>query len=104
MAGRHAVLEAGVEAAALGQADWCRSCDRLRYRGDMRWLVDLYACRACLGEGVGTPALWIDPWDDDTSAAALIPIFASVPLVKGAALDLRKDEAEAREMLTAYGL
>lgn len=57
------IVEAGIAASAKGEADWCPSCDTLRYRGDMRWLFDVYACRACLGPGVGEPALWVDPWD-----------------------------------------
>lgn len=58
------IVEAGIDAAARGQADWCRGCGKLRYRHDMRWLVDVYACRACLGAGVGQPAVWLDPWTD----------------------------------------
>ncbi|UJQ86600.1 hypothetical protein SEA_PENGUINLOVER67_78 [Mycobacterium phage PenguinLover67] len=53
MAGRDYVLEAGTEAAAAGQADLCLGCGKLRYRRDMRWLLDLYRCRECIPTKAG---------------------------------------------------
>lgn len=50
MAGRDYVLEAGIEAARAGSADWCQGCGKLRYRRDMGWLLDLYRCRECLAD------------------------------------------------------
>ncbi|QGH75326.1 hypothetical protein I5G61_gp78 [Mycobacterium phage Quesadilla] len=90
MAGRDAELEAGIDAALAGTAHWCRLCDRLRYEGDMRWLFDVFGCRWCLPEA-RQRALWVDPW------------AKKLALVKAEALDLRKKEAEAREMIIAYG-
>lgn len=56
------VVEPGIQSLAAGRADWCQGCGQCRYRHDMRWLVDAYRCRVCLGPGVGTVALWVDPW------------------------------------------
>ena len=78
---RPALVEAGIEAALSGQADWCSLCDKLRYRGDMRWLLDVYGCRACLPDAT-KPALWVSRFNRYDQAEA---------------------EAEAREMLAAYG-
>jgi len=55
MAGKSIVLEAGLAACASGAADWCPRCGLTRYRSDMRWLGDLYACRACLPEAIELP-------------------------------------------------
>ncbi|AKF14339.1 hypothetical protein SEA_VINCENZO_77 [Mycobacterium phage Vincenzo] len=60
------VVEPGVQSLLDDRADWCRGCDTTRYRADMRWTVDgAFLCRGCLGPGVGTPALWVSPWEDD---------------------------------------
>lgn len=59
------VVEPGVQSLLDGRADWCQGCGQCRYRHDMRWLVDAYRCRVCLGPGVGTAALWVDPWTAD---------------------------------------
>jgi hypothetical protein len=55
------VVEPGVQTCLDGSADWCQGCGRCYYRHDMRWLVDTYRCRVCLGQGVGTAALWCPP-------------------------------------------
>ncbi|AGU91987.1 hypothetical protein ADAWI_74 [Mycobacterium phage Adawi] len=55
------VVEPGVQTCLDGSADWCQGCGQCRYRHDMRWLVDTYRCRVCLGQGVGTAALWCPP-------------------------------------------
>lgn len=53
------VVSVGIEAAGNGHADLCSHCGELRYRADMRWLVDVYWCRGCTG-GAGSPPLMID--------------------------------------------
>ena len=57
-------VTAAVEQIGGREVDWCRRCGHLRYRGDMRWLVDVYGCRGCLGHEGTTGALWMDPWKD----------------------------------------
>lgn len=49
------VAEAGIDAALRGQADWCRGCDTLRYRGDMRWAYAAFLCRQCIPSGGSIP-------------------------------------------------
>ncbi|QGH80166.1 membrane protein [Mycobacterium phage Lolalove] len=66
------VVEPGVQTLLDGRADWCQGCGQCRYRHDMRWLVDAYRCRVCLGPGVGTVALWVNPWSDDEALAAIM--------------------------------
>lgn len=78
MAGHPAELEAGLDAARNGQADWCSLCDKLRYRRNMRWLADLYACRWCMPEAT-TEALWIDSWDDDEEAELIAAAWGLPP-------------------------
>ncbi|AER49387.1 hypothetical protein STINGER_73 [Mycobacterium phage Stinger] len=58
------VVEPGVQSLLDGRADWCQGCGGCYYRHDMRWLVDAYRCRRCLGQGVGVPALWVSPWHE----------------------------------------
>uniref|UniRef100_A0AAU8GP76 Membrane protein n=1 Tax=Mycobacterium phage BobbyK TaxID=3158892 RepID=A0AAU8GP76_9CAUD len=58
------VVEPGIQSLLDGRADWCQGCDQCRYRNDMRWLVDAYRCRVCLGPGVGVSALWMSPWHE----------------------------------------
>lgn len=60
MAGRPVVIEAGLAACQSGAADLCLGCGKCRYRADMRWLVDLYRCRVCLGDDVGELPLMED--------------------------------------------
>ncbi|QBI96141.1 hypothetical protein SEA_WALELIANO_73 [Mycobacterium phage Waleliano] len=67
------VVEPGVQTLLDGRADWCQGCGQCRYRHDMRWLVDAYRCRVCLGPGVGTVALWVDPWRDDEALETTTP-------------------------------
>lgn len=62
------ILEPGVQTMLDGSADWCQGCDQCRYRHDMRWLVDRYECRQCLGQGVGVPALWVSPWREQPAS------------------------------------
>ncbi|AEJ94619.1 hypothetical protein FDI63_gp074 [Mycobacterium phage ChrisnMich] len=58
------VVEPGIQSLRDGRADWCQGCGQCRYRHDMRWLVDAYRCRVCLGPGVGVSALWVSPWHE----------------------------------------
>jgi hypothetical protein len=58
------VVEPGVQSLLDGRADWCQGCGGCYYRHDMRWLVDAYRCRRCLGQGVGVSALWVSPWHE----------------------------------------
>ncbi|QFG09007.1 hypothetical protein SEA_MAGPIE_71 [Mycobacterium phage Magpie] len=68
------VVEPGIQSLLDGRADWCQGCGQCRYRHDMRWLVDAYRCRVCLGPGVGTAALWVNPWPEpDDHDDALVP-------------------------------
>ncbi|AOT27302.1 hypothetical protein KNT58_gp74 [Mycobacterium phage Fortunato] len=68
------VVEPGIQSLLDGRADWCQGCDQCRYRHDMRWLEDAYRCRVCLGPGVGTAALWVNPWPEpDDHDDALVP-------------------------------
>lgn len=71
MAPGKTVVTPGVQTLLDGLADWCTGCDQCRYHHDMRWLVDTYQCRTCLGPGVGTPALWVPRWElpDDIGSA-----------------------------------
>lgn len=86
--GRAAVLRqaskivAGERACQLGQARWCQGCNETRLAVAMRWTLDgVYRCAACIGDGVGTPELWMPPdaFGDGDTAAALLPMFLSVP-------------------------
>lgn len=58
--------DAAIKQIGGREVDWCQHCGQLRYRGDMRWLFDLYGCRGCLAGGgaheVWTPALPVTPW------------------------------------------
>jgi len=75
-------LEAGIASTAQGRARWCQHCDTTRLATDMRWTLDgVYACRWCLGPGVGTPELWTDPTLYETGA--VLPIFVSTPSSSG---------------------
>jgi len=73
-------LEAGIASTAQGRARWCQHCDTNRLATDMRWTLDgVYACRWCLGPGVGTPELWVDTTSYEDSFGAYIPVLASAP-------------------------
>lgn len=77
------VVEPGIQSLRDGRADWCQGCGQCRYRHDMRWLVDAYRCRVCLGPGVGTAALWVNPWRDDDQEAPR-PALWKAPEVRAA--------------------
>ncbi|AYQ98764.1 hypothetical protein SEA_SCHADENFREUDE_89 [Mycobacterium phage Schadenfreude] len=55
------VVEPGVQSLLDGRADWCQCCGNCYYRHDMRWLVDTYLCRRCLGQGVDVPGRQLGP-------------------------------------------
>ncbi|AXH47438.1 hypothetical protein SEA_HANGMAN_75 [Mycobacterium phage Hangman] len=78
------VVEPGIQSLLDGRADWCQGCGQCRYRHDMRWLVDAYRCRVCLGPGVGTAALWVNPWRDDDDQEAPRPALWKAPEVRAA--------------------
>ncbi|AHB79393.1 hypothetical protein JAMAL_73 [Mycobacterium phage JAMaL] len=71
------VVEPGVQSLLDGRADWCQGCGSCYYRHDMRWLVDAYRCRRCLGQGVGVAALWVSPWHEQPEAEVVAWPWAS---------------------------